>query len=177
MPRHLIVLKLHSPEGTIKLNFGNEDAGHVRLRSFMFRGVNTNSCQFISFGNIATLPVTAGSNVDAQYVSSQEYPMYIDIKPNNTAIYEWHKPVPIMGGDNLMTANQLITYQIKDFNGNLSVFQDLVLVLDFIPRSQYSQVKGDRLIDHKIKTNTTERREAFTQNFNYSEGHRPFFNY
>lgn len=177
MTRHTIVIKLDRASGTIRLNFGNEDAGHVRIRMFQFRGLTSSSWFFVSFNKIATLPVSAGTSNPLTYISSSEFPLPIDaVAPNTVCNYQFQKPINIMGADNLMTANQEIDFAIKDSTGNLAQFTDGILVLDFIPRSQYNPIKGDRRISNTIKTDQTERHEAFTL-FNYSDGHRPHFTY
>lgn len=154
MPRNQIVLKLDSPSGTVQLNFGNEDAGHVRIKTYTFSGVSNSLGFFISFNNIATLPVTAGSNRPGTIpYSSQEFYLPLGVIQNNFATFDFNKPVPIMGGDNLMTNNQLIEYRINDALGQPAQFQFAVLVMDFVPRSQFNQIKGDRIIDNKIKIN------------------------
>lgn len=178
MTRHNLVIKIDQPTGTIDLNFKNEDAGHLRLKSVQVRGVISTSYLYISFSGFAFLSTVYGinNNNTNQYLNSNDIPLPIIIQPNNVSDYQFQKPLTIMGGDNLMTATQKLEYKIVDTNGTLATFQDMTLILDFIPRSQYNQINGDRQIDNKIKTNLTERHEAFTIQ-NYSSGHRPYFGY
>lgn len=177
MSRHLLVLKLDSSSGTIKLNFPNDDAGHLRIRSFQVIGVTATSWMFINFNNIATLPISAGTNnPNTIIVNSGAYPLPIVVQPNNISTWDFHIPLEVMGGDNLMTLNQLIEYQITDSSGNpYPSFTSMTMILDFIPRSQFNNIAGDRMISNTLKTNKTERHENFSVITGFDHQHERFY--
>lgn len=162
--RSLMVLKIDSNNGAIRLNFQNGDAGHLRIVRVQVTGVTSSSWLWISFGGgISTLPVLTGSNNQNAFINSQQYPLPISIEivGGNVSNYELQTPMCIMGADTLTSNNPLLEYKITDSNGLPAVFDTMTIVLDYVPCSQYNKVTGDRRISENIATTVTERRQNF----------------
>jgi hypothetical protein len=168
----LIVLKLVGNRGTVRFNFGSQDGGCLKIVRYQAIGLTGNSPIFVSFAGsgLPTSAVMGGSNNPALSVTSTEFPLPVIVTPTGDSAWEFHSPIVVMDGDNLMTETREWNYYINDFNGNPLDISNLLLILEFAPRSRYNSVPGKREIEEFVRKQMISQTQFFHPDQGFSKG-------
>lgn len=153
-----ILFKLDQPSGTITLNLGFPNDSLIQIAAYQALGLTSSAPLFISFLDIPTSSVIAGTTNQATLpMLSTAYPLFFNQFPD-TAV-QLNIPITIMAGDNQMPDKRMIQYKIFDMNNNPPVFQTMLIRLTSIPVSRYSPVYGTNEVNQKEVNEMVGRNE------------------
>lgn len=160
-----LILKLIQSKGTVKLNFGAEKCGHIRIVRYQATGLTNISPLFVRFSGAinTTLTVTGCDQPALIPVFSTEFIMPVVAIPDSS--WEFNNSILLTEGDDLLTGAKEFEYAVTDFNGNPATFQAIAIDMEMTSPSRYNAVGGNNRVLQREAVNTSERNEYF----------RPFF--